>query len=211
MSSRRFPGKVLAPFRGRPLLAHVVDRVRAGLTQDANVVVATSDDPTDDPLAAYAGAAGFDLYRGPLDDVLGRFARCALGRSCDWVLRISADSPLMNAEVVRQVVSWRHRCEADLITTVFPRTLPPGWSVEVLRRDLLDQLDRSVTAPDEREHVTLHCYRNPGRFRILGLGDSARPESPALAVDTPDDLRRLEHAGPIVQDVQLEPVARETV
>ena len=91
MSSRRFPGKVLAPFRGRPLIAHVIDAARAALPDVAPVVV-TSDEPTDAPLVAYLASEGVACFRGPLDDVLGRLVACLDRHPCDWVLRLCGDA-----------------------------------------------------------------------------------------------------------------------
>jgi spore coat polysaccharide biosynthesis protein SpsF len=192
MSSARFPGKVLASLNGIPILARVVNQLAEAVSRH-DIVVATSDQPSDDPIAAYAPALGVECFRGPLDDVLERFRLYARTRTCQWVGRISADSPLLDADVVRRVVDARTTGRADLVTTTFPRTLPAGQNVELIRVDSLMRLpDEELTAED-REHVTAFFYRHAERFIIHNV-ESRRPvvAGESLAVDTLEDLRRLE-------------------
>src|SRR5687768_13033965 len=99
MSSQRFPGKVLAPFRGRPIIDHVVAAIRSALPE-VPVVVATSTEHSDDPLAAYLGSTGTAFHRGPLADVFSRFRGCLVAHPADWVLRVCADSPLLGAAML---------------------------------------------------------------------------------------------------------------
>ena len=110
MSSRRFPGKVLAPFRGKPILDHVVDAARRGVP-DVPVVVATSRETSDDPVAHHMAARGVACFRGELDDVVRRFTACLAEHPCAFVVRICADSPLVDERVVRCGARWnRFRC-----------------------------------------------------------------------------------------------------
>jgi spore coat polysaccharide biosynthesis protein SpsF len=192
MSSARFPGKVLASLNGTPVLAHVVNRLSPVIAR-ADILVATSDRTSDDPIAAYAPTLGVGVVRGPLDDVLERFRMCARLRPVDWIGRINADSPLLDPDVVRRVLDARTDREADLVTTVFPRTFPAGQNVELMRADVLMQLPDDELTADDREHVTAFFYRHPDRFSIRNI-ESHRALVPgeSLAVDTLDDLRRLE-------------------
>jgi spore coat polysaccharide biosynthesis protein SpsF len=192
MSSARFPGKVLASLHGTPILAHVLNRLSQAAPL-ADVLVATSDQVSDDPVAAYAPTLGVAVVRGPLDDVLERFRMCARLRPRRWIGRINADSPLLDATVVRRVLEARAGEPVDLVTTVFPRTFPVGQNVELIRTDALMRLrDDELTAQD-REHVTQFFYRHPDRFSIRNI-ESTEPSrsGESVAVDTLDDLRRLE-------------------
>ena len=98
-SSTRFPGKVIAPLHGRPMILRQLERLAASRTLD-RVVVATSVDPSDDPLADLLGAEGIEVRRGPLDDVLGRFALVVDEFAPDQVVRLTADCPLADPAVV---------------------------------------------------------------------------------------------------------------
>ncbi len=192
MSSRRFPGKVLAPFHGRPIIAHVCERVAAVLGRDA-VAVATSAECSDDPLVAYLDSLGIASHRGPLDDVLGRFVACARRYPGRAVLRISADSPAIDESVIARVVA--EATAHDLVTTTFPRTFPKGTNAEILSAAALARLDRLATTAHHREHVTAYAYEHPDEFTIRNV-TSGDPGLAALsvAVDTVEDLIGLEAA-----------------
>lgn len=193
MSSRRFPGKMLAPFRGRPMIDHVVEAVKRAFPE-VPVTIITSDAPSDLPLAVYAESRGHAVFRGPLDDVLGRFRR-ALDQSgeVDWVLRICGDSPLLSPAVLQRVVAAA-TADADLVTTTFERTFPRGQNAELVRAEVVRRLDASnELSSADREHVTQFIHQRPTRFRIVNVTSG----NPALAarhdaVDTVEDLTRLE-------------------
>jgi len=193
MSSRRFPGKVLAPFRGRPIIWHVVDRVARALPGVPRTVV-TSTDPSDDPLAAYLATIDASCFRGPLDDVLGRFQLAAAASCPTWILRVCADSPLLDERVLRAVADARDP-ELDLVTTTAPRTFPKGHNAELIRTTSLSALPDVELDAADREHVTRFFHRNPQRFKLRNV-ESGDPALAALelAVDTIDDLHRLESA-----------------
>ena len=195
MSSSRFPGKVLAPFLGRPMIDHVVASVSAAISPDA-IVVLTSTDKTDDPLAAYGERQGWKVFRGPLDNVFERFRLCAERLPCDWILRVCADSPLLDPELARSALRIAAEGNWDVVTNVFPPTFPTGQSVEVVRVELMMAVDADRLSPDDLEHVTRFFYGHPEEFRILNLqaGEHHTLE-PGCAVDTIEDLRRLERTG----------------
>ena len=191
MSSQRLPGKVLAPFRGRPLIEYVLEGA-AEAVGFGNVVLLTSTEGTDDPLANHAAALGVPVFRGDLENVLGRFQTCLAFYPCEWFVRLCADSPLLDPALISRAVEAA-RGELDLVTNVFPRSYPRGRSVEVVRAEAFAELQPSDLTQDEQEHVTLYFYKHPERFRIENLS-SGQPElaETNLCVDTLDDLRRLE-------------------
>lgn len=193
MSSRRFPGKVLAPFRGRPLICHVVDAVVRALP-NARAVVLTSHEPSDDPIAAYLGSEGVAVFRGPLDDVFERFRLCLQENPCELLVRVCADSPLLDENMLRAVVRRGEQGDVDVVSTTYPRrTFPQGQNAELVRADAFLAVDRAQLAADEREHVTPYFYRRPHQFRLATLvsGHDSFASS-SLAVDTIEDLARLE-------------------
>lgn len=191
MSSRRFPGKMLAPFAGRPLIDWLLGRL-AGEFGRERLVLATSLDPTDAPLAVHAQAGGYTVFRGVLDDVLARFQACARAHPASWIVRICGDSPLLDPGLVTALLGRRAE-GLDLVTNVAHRSFPPGQSVEVMRSETLQAIDSAVLDPSAREHLTQVFYRTPGRFRVLNV-EGADPSWPNLSyvVDTLEDLRRLE-------------------
>jgi spore coat polysaccharide biosynthesis protein SpsF len=196
MSSRRFPGKVLAPFRGEPIISRIVRTISDALP-GVPVIVVTSDEVSDHPLAAYLAAIGVSCFRGPLDDVFGRFCGCLEQNPCDWIVRVCADSPLLGSHILRAVVEPIHRAagslDVDLITTTAPRTFPKGQNAEVINATTLRKAKAEDMTPEDREHVTRYFHRHADRFRLLNI-ESGNPELASLsfAVDTIEDLRRLE-------------------
>jgi spore coat polysaccharide biosynthesis protein SpsF len=193
LSSSRFPGKVLAPLAGKPVIAHVIDRVVHVVPIEC-ITIATSDCAMDDPLASYAGQLGVSIVRGPLDDVFARFRQCVLEHPCDWFVRVCADSPLLDAPLLRRMVGMTDGTDADLVTNVHPRTFPKGQSIEILRTSTFMAIDHGALGAEDREHVTRSYYTRPAAFRIVNLeceGGSRANES--LAVDTIEDLHRLEN------------------
>jgi spore coat polysaccharide biosynthesis protein SpsF (cytidylyltransferase family) len=196
MSSQRFPGKVLAPFNGKPLIAQVIGRLTPVIAADA-VVVATSTEPTDDPLAAYVRQLGLAVFRGPLANVFRRFQLCLEAYPCRWFFRICADSPLLQGALVSMVLAHSHRSDLDLVTNVFPRTFPKGQSVEMLRSKTFAALQGDLLTAEEQEHVTKYYYNNSSKFRILNL-DSGDPQLGQMSyvVDTIEDIQRLEGMAP---------------
>jgi spore coat polysaccharide biosynthesis protein SpsF len=192
MSSVRFPGKVLAPFRKEPLILHVLRAVKqiVGLER---IVVLTSVEVSDDPLVAYLDTLSIQLFRGPLDNVFERFQLCAQKFPCDWIMRLCADSPLFDIKVLKKVMGYAGSRDYDLVTTIFPRTFPKGQNVELIRSTALMSINLADLLPDDLEHVTPYFYRRAERFRILNIkSDNPQPTSLSLSVDSIEDLQRLE-------------------
>jgi spore coat polysaccharide biosynthesis protein SpsF len=185
MGSSRFPGKVLAPFRGEPIVLHVVRAAGTVLGADA-VVVATSDDSSDDPLAAYLDSIGVQCFRGPGENVLERFRLCARAYPSTWVLRLSADSPLLDPGVIRAVVAAATD-DVDVVTTALGASAH-GTNAELVRASALLAVDPAEASAGEREHVMPFFYARADRYRVLEVAAAAN----GATIDTPEDLRRLE-------------------
>lgn len=187
MSSSRFPGKVIADLGGMPMIAFMIERVRAAQTIDETVVV-TSVDPSDDPLAGALEGLGVPVIRGPLDDVLSRYAMAAERTSADVIVRLTGDCPLIDPEIIDSVVAARTAAGADYASNVDPPSFADGLDVECFTRAALDRADREARDPAEREHVTLWMRTAKAamdRVNVVGLVDSSRLR---LTVDYPDDL-----------------------
>lgn len=194
LDSKRLPGKALTSLAGRPLLGRVLDRVRAAARADEPVVLATSDRAVDDPIATFGDAEGVAVFRGDGEDVAGRCLACADAFGAARVVRISGDSPFIDAALLRAVIARGAEADApDLATNVFPRTFPPGVSVESIAVSALRRMLAETADPQDREHVTRYIYANPGRFRIANVAaPDGRYAGVALTVDTPDDLAKAE-------------------
>jgi len=184
-TSSRLPLKVLQPILGRPMLLHQLDRVRRARTLDA-LIVATSIDPSDDPIDAMCRSEGVTCFRGSLNDVLDRFYQAALPHRPHAIARLTGDCPLIDPALIDRVVDFFHAEDVDLAATA--ETYPDGLDVEVVRFDTLAYAWHHATAPSDREHVTLFVRRQPERFRV-GLYPSEIDLSHLrLTVDEPQDF-----------------------
>lgn len=187
MSSRRFPGKVLRPLLGVPMLARQIERLQRSRTLD-RLVVATSTDASDDGVAEIAAATGVACHRGSLDDVLDRFVGAARAFDATAVVRLTGDCPLADPDVIDAVVRLYHDSGADYASNTNPPTYPDGLDVEVMRMDVLEQAARDASKPSEREHVTLHIHQQPDRFRLVNLASPSDLSALRWTVDTPADF-----------------------
>jgi len=187
VSSTRLPGKVLAPILGEPMIARHVERIRRASRID-NLVIATSSDPSDDPLAAWAEAEGLTVYRGSLDDVLGRFVGVIAAYAPDTVVRLTADCPLASPSVIDAVIDHFMESDVDYCSNTLTPTFPDGLDVEVVRAKVLTEVAEMSTDPAEREHVTLGVYRRPERFSLANVAGDVDLSWLRWTVDTADDL-----------------------
>lgn len=188
MSSSRLPGKVAADVGGRPMLALQLSRLARSTAID-RLVVATSVEPDDDAVAAIAGAAGVGVHRGPLADVLARFAGAADAFGpADHVVRLTADCPLADPAIIDACIGLHLRLRADYTSNAVARTWPDGLDVEVMTAATLAAAASEATDPMDREHVTRFIYRRPARFVMGVLAQALDQSAMRWTVDTADDL-----------------------
>lgn len=153
MGSTRLPGKVLMPLAGIPVLTHVLTRVKAAAGV-SSVIIATTTASGDDPVVALARSNNVEVYRGSENDVLDRFYQAVLPHHPDHVVRITADCPLMDPNVIDTVINCHLREKADYTTNTFEPTYPDGEDVEVFTFDALKKAWQKARLLSEREHVT---------------------------------------------------------
>lgn len=186
MSSQRLPGKVLADVGGKPMLGYLAERLRNCREIDGFAVL-TSDQPEDGQVADWCRAEGVQIYRGSLDNVLGRFIAAASELRQEACVRISGDSPLLDPKIVDRAVSLFRQIMPDLVTNVFPRSFPKGQSVEVVSCSALQRAAAEATVED-CEHVTRFIYRHPDRFRIENFSCPQNLGELQMSVDTREDF-----------------------
>jgi len=203
MDSSRLPGKALMRLGDAPVLAWVVHRLSASRELDG-IVICTSERTLDDPITEVADKMKCGLFRGAADDVLGRALACAKYLNADAMVRISGDSPFMDARLVDSVVRRFRDCDPDIATNVHPRTYPAGMSVEVIATTALQRLNDTVTDKADREHVTTYLYRNADDFRIENIAAASSLRDVDLALDTEDDFALASWlAGEVAGDADL--------
>lgn len=198
MGSTRLPGKVLAEVNGRPLLWYVIRRVQLAKRVDQVVVAIPDDDPADLDIAALCATWDVPCVAGPGADVLSRFlavARAWQPRP-DVLVRITADCPLIDPDVIDAVLSLFGRDPENVAyaSNILPaRTFPDGLDVEAFPLSTLERLDALAGDLTDREHVTSYLHRNPKAFLVAGRGIRTARLPAALGglrwtVDTEEDL-----------------------
>ncbi|WP_170958924.1 NTP transferase domain-containing protein [Magnetospirillum sp. 15-1] len=206
LDSARLPGKALTDLGGRPLLGRVLDRLRLA-AGTRPVIVATSDRPVDDPIAAFATADGAPVFRGDCDDVAGRALAAARRFGLERFVRISGDSPFMDPALCRLMVDLAETGDDDVVTNVFPRGWPPGCSVEIIRTAAMERAVAAMTDAHDHEHVTPYFYRHADRFRICNVPPPEALPLVPLTLDTAGDLKvvraMMSMAGPKPEAVDI--------
>jgi spore coat polysaccharide biosynthesis protein SpsF len=188
MGSTRLPGKVLADLLGKPLLERQLERLARARTPH-ETVIATTTLPRDTPVAELAARVGVACFRGDERDVLARFAGAAARHAADVVVRVTADCPLLDPDVLdRCVGTLLEGDRLEYVANVFPRTYPRGLDVEALTRETLAIADREAHEPLDREHVTRYVWQRPHRFRLANVADTADHSHLRWTVDAPEDL-----------------------
>jgi spore coat polysaccharide biosynthesis protein SpsF len=193
-SSSRLPGKVLLPLAGAPMIVRQIERVRRAARID-QLVVATSEDASDDELARTLAGAGVAVHRGPLDDVLARFtgALAAFG-TADHVVRLTGDCPLADPVVIDATIDKVIDAGAVYGSNTPPdapfpngRTFPKGLDVECMTAAALTAAAARAASPEEHEHVTWALHRRPDLYRQAFLSQAADEGEVRWTVDYPDD------------------------
>lgn len=194
MSSSRLPGKVLLPLGRRLVLDHVIDRSSEFSTQ---VIVCTSTDPEDDPIADHCTARAVVCSRGPLEDVFSRSRESLLDSRATktvWFARATADCPLISPRLARRLIDAAST-GSDLDYVAAPAgQLPRGLSIELVRRSTFLALDSTALDGPEREHVTLRLYEREGEFRCKFVAPPPELCHPQfrLTLDYPEDYELLQ-------------------
>ncbi|MDX6650816.1 MAG: spore coat polysaccharide biosynthesis protein SpsF [Solirubrobacteraceae bacterium] len=190
MTSERLPGKVLRDLGGKKTtLEYVVDRITRVERSDL-AVVATSVDPSDDPVEELCAKIGVACHRGPLADVAARYIEVADRFALDAFVRVTADSPLLDQSLVDRGIELFAEGGSEVVTNVFPSTFASGHSLEVVDASAYRGAYANFSEPAHFEHVTAFLYLNADRFRIRNfVHDGADDGEIDVSLDTEDDAR----------------------
>lgn len=188
-NSSRLPGKVLMSIGGKQVLQHIIDRLQL-LEPSRPVVVATSEENSDDPIAAYCKKQGIDYFRGSLTDVAGRFLAVAQYYDWDYIVRINGDNLFIDLDSLGLMLEKAEHGQYDFISSVKDRTFPFGMSIEIVRTDFYAELVKQLELDKYREHVTLYLYDHPESGTRFYHYNTRYPNLSGrqMAIDTPEDF-----------------------
>lgn len=217
MGSTRLPGKSLMMIEDKPLLGHVVDRARASTFID-EIVVATTNLKLDDPIQAYCQQIGIVCFRGSELNVLDRFYRCAQQAQAEVIVRITADDPFKDPEIIDEMLRIFLSEDYDYVSNTIDPTFPLGLDVEIFSYAALERAWNEAQSFYEHEHVTPYFYNNSRFFRLKNYKHVIDLSALRFTIDTVPDLeftqeiyRRLYHKksvfllGDIMNVIEQEP------
>jgi spore coat polysaccharide biosynthesis protein SpsF len=195
MGSNRLPGKVLMPIMGKPMLWHIVHRVRAVPSID-EVVVAVPDGPVDESLRQFCATNDIASFSGSELDVLDRYYQAAQAYGADPVLRITADCPLVDPELIENLIAlyWSNSYDYAAVAAgadahrLEDGCFPDGMDAECFSFASLKQAWKEAQDPRDREHATRFIWRRKGLFRCTKLMADQKYPPMRLTVDHPQDL-----------------------
>lgn len=187
-SSSRLPGKVMKDLLGEPMLYRQIERVSRS-KHIVRLIIATSNDPSDNSVEKMCRDKGVHSFRGDLDDVLDRFYRAAEPFAPDHVVRLTGDCPLIDPDVIDSIVELHLAESNDYTSNTMLPTFPDGLDAEIMTWSALTIAWKNASLLSEREHVTPFIHKHPERFR---LGNFKRADGDLShlrwTVDEPEDF-----------------------
>lgn len=189
LGSTRLPGKVLMDVEGKPMLQRQVERLRAGIG-DLPLVVATSDDPSDDAIARFCAGQRVTCFRGPLHNVMLRFILCAREHGITHLVRVGGDDPLIDPACCLELVRQHRQQPADFLYASNREGWPYGCAAELIAVSALERIHAATDRPFYLEHTIPYFFDHPGEFAIRKVRSPAGlcRSDLAFTVDYPEDM-----------------------
>ena len=188
-SSKRLHGKVLRKILDITILQRVVNQVKKS-KKITKIIIATSKQKTDKKIINFCMKNKIHCISGPLNNVFKRFYSIIIHEKCKSFVRISADSPLIDPAIIDQAVTLFNKNRYDIVTNVFPRTFPKGFSVEVIDSKIILDFLLKIKKKKHKEHMTSFFYDNYKNFKIKNLYNKINISNINLSIDNYADFIR---------------------
>ena len=186
MGSTRLPGKVLKMVNGKPLIEILLHRLSHSRKID-QIILATSEDRENDQLAEMVENIGFEVFRGSKSDVLERYYQAAKRYSPEAVVRITGDCPIIDPQLVDEVIGLYQENNVDYVSNTEPPTYPDGLDAEVFSFTALEMTNSKAEKSFEREHVTPFIRTNR-QFKRANYSNKTDLSGERWTVDDPEDF-----------------------
>lgn len=193
MTSSRLPGKVMLETCGKPMIAHLVERLeRVDIIDE--IVIATTTNITDDIIVELAESLNIKSYRGSENDVLKRVLEASQSVQGDVIVEITGDCPLIDPDITHDTIDMYLNNSCDYASNCIEQTFPIGTEVEVFSNSLLEIADKDGTKPLDREHVSWYFIDNPDKFTLLNMRAPAELNYPEfrLTLDEKKDFELID-------------------
>jgi spore coat polysaccharide biosynthesis protein SpsF len=188
MGSTRLPNKTIADIVGKPMLAHVVERLK-GSNLLEGIIIATTADDSGNTIVEIAKKLGVYVSKGSEHDVLDRYYQAFKKYPADVVVRVSSDCPLIDPIIIDKVVNRYFEGDYDYVTNTLVRTYPDGLDVEVFSFIALEKAWKEAALFSEREHVTPYIWKNAEKFRLANVENEVNLAHLRWTVDQKEDLK----------------------
>lgn len=187
LSSTRLPGKVMKNLHGQPMILRQIERIAQSRLID-KLVVATSQDPSDDALVQMLNEADVEVRRGPLNDVVTRFGLVVDEYQPTTIVRLTADCPLADSTIIDRVIREHVESGAAYTSNTLERTFPDGLDIECFSSEAFERMLQSQLSGDEREHVTMSFYSHPEKYVLHSVTQLPDISGLRWTVDVANDL-----------------------
>lgn len=185
--STRLPNKIFAKIKGKPLIWHIVDRInKSKYIQE--IVVATTTNTNDNEIEKWCKENNTKVFRWDEDDVLSRYYHAAVASKATTIVRITADDPFKDPEIIDKVIEIYQNNNLDFAYNNKPPTFPEGLDTEIFSFGALEKAFIESKDVFEREHVTQYFYRNPDKFKQMNWKNDIDLSYCRRTIDTDDDL-----------------------
>ena len=191
-SSKRLPGKVLKKILGTTVLERVISQVKRSKKIN-KIIIATSKHKTDKKIINFCKKNKINCIFGPLNNVFKRFYSIIIQEQCKSFVRISADSPLLDYSLIDKAVTLFNKNRYDIVTNVFPRTFPKGFSVEVIKSKIILDFLLKIKKKRHQEHLTSFFYYFYKKFKIKNFYNKINYSNINLSIDNLSDFIRVKN------------------
>jgi len=187
VGSKRFPKKVLARIEKKPMIWHVINRVKK-VKGVKDIVLITTFKKDDKILLKIAKENKIQSFAGDIKNVLNRHYQCALKYNADVIIRITGDCPLIDFKILEKMLNFYTRHDYDYVTNIYPPTFPDGLDVEIFSFKTLEKMANDAKLPSEKEHVTSYIRNHPNEFNIFNYENTNDLSKLRWTVDEKQDI-----------------------
>jgi len=188
VGSNRFPRKVVQMIEDKPMIWHVINRVKK-ITKVQQIILITTEKEEDKELEKIAKEHEILFFRGDENDVLNRHYQCAVSFKADPIIRITGDCPLIDPKTVDDILEFYLENNYDYVSNTIEPTFPDGLDTEIFSFKTLKNCNEGATLPSEREHVTPFITNNPEKFKIFNYENKTNLSFLRWTVDEERDLQ----------------------
>lgn len=193
MASERLPGKVLLPVVGKPMLQHIIERLRRSQYID-EVIVATTTKASDEVIVDFCSSIDCLVFQGSADNIVERLLGASKLVEADIIVQATGDNPVIDPNLVDRAIELFFSGEYDYVCNNMEPSYPIGLDVRMFTRESLLAVARLTNDPVDLIHGSYFIYRRPDIFKITSFKAEDKHHWPdlRLTVDEPADYKLIQ-------------------